>query len=201
MLLRDSYHKDVECLRQVFVLLLALLLLLGGCAAPSAPMELATDFRAQLCNAGGCSFQAEITAEYETYHTTFTLQCGYDTQTQQLTFSLLAPASIQDISGCVSADRKTVNFDNVSLQMPLLAAQQLAPVALPQVLAQSWASAYIAAAGSEQDYYVILYQNGYEAEALQVETWFSDGKPVYAAVWYEDVSQAGVKISNFSFRT
>ena len=65
-------------MRRIFAVLpvlLALAVLLGSCTAPTACMEEATAFRAALCNAGGCSFQAEITADHGDYTTTFTLQC------------------------------------------------------------------------------------------------------------------------------
>lgn len=187
-------------MRRIFAVLpvlLALAVLLGSCTAPAACMEEATAFRAALCNAGGCSFQAEITADHGDYTTTFTLQCRYDTQSGALDFTVAAPDSISGIAGTVDTDRKTVTFAATALETPLLAAEKLAPVALPQVLGESWAGSYIAQAGSDHAYTVVLYQNGYEDDTLQVETWFSEGAPVYASIWYDGVGQAGVQISDF----
>ena len=103
----------------VLPVLLALAVLLGSCTAPATCMEEATAFRAALCNAGGCSFQAEITADYSDYTTTFTLQCRYDTQSGALDFTVAAPESISGIAGTVDTDRKTVTFVATALETPL----------------------------------------------------------------------------------
>ena len=46
------------------VLMMCLCLLLGGCGGRSQGVSPAIAFRASLVQAGGCSFRAELTADY-----------------------------------------------------------------------------------------------------------------------------------------
>lgn len=182
------------------VCLLLLMSLLSGCLQGGQTMQDTMDFRARLQEAGGCSFEATVQAQYEGYADSFALDCSYDAGTDNLEFTVLAPTPIAGIAGQVARDRRTVTFADTALELELLAGERIAPVALPQVLAQSWAGSYIASAGRDRDYTVAVFQNGYEDDTLQIECWFSDGVPVYADVWYQGRCQAGVEITDFSFQ-
>ena len=188
-------------MRRGFAAILALMLCLSGCGGQPESMNEALDFRAQLLNAGGCSFTAEVAAQYEQYASKFVLQCRYDTETRQTQFEVIAPETVAGITGTVSENRQTVRFDDVALELELLADNKLAPVALPSILAQSWAESYIVSAGSDQDYEAVVYQNGYDQDELKVETWYQYGLPVYTDLWYQGVNEAEVTLSDFKFNT
>lgn len=180
--------------------LLLLLSLLTGCVGRNRELQETMEFRTRLQEAGGCSFHATVQAQYESYADAFTLQCSYAAAADTLDFTVLAPTPIAGISGQVAGDRQTVTFTDTALALELLADQQVAPVALPQILAQSWAVSYIEAAGTDRTYTTAVFQNGYEDDTLKVETWFLDGVPVYADVWYQGKCQAGVEITAFAFQ-
>lgn len=187
-------------MRRILTVTFMMAFLLCGCGSGSESMDAAVSFRSQLLNTGGCTFQAEVEAQYESYSSTFLLECQYDAATGCLNFTVLQPEAIADISGSIAEDRRTVSFTDTVLEMELLASDKLSPVALPQILAQSWAESYIASVGNDRDYTVAVFQNGYEDDTLKVETWFENGVPVYADVWYQGNQEAGVTISAFCFQ-
>lgn len=187
-------------MRRLVAVMVGFALLLCGCSAKNQSIDTAMAFRSKLLNAEQCTFTAQVEAQYEEYACVFTLQCAYRPADDTLDFTVQAPETIAGISGSVLDDRQTVSFDDTTLQMQLLAGEKLAPVALPALLAQSWASSYIDSGGKDRDYEIILYQNGYEQDTLEVETWFAQGLPVYADVWYEGIHQAGVTVSNVQFQ-
>lgn len=186
-------------MRRLIPLLLAIILL-SGCGGQSRQMQTVMEFRTRLQENGGCAFDATAAAQYTNYTSEFKLQCRYDTETKQLRFSVLEPELIEQISGVVGQDRRTVTFDTVAMELELLADERIAPLALPQILAQSWDSGYIVSAGTDRDYTVAVFQNGYEDDTLKIETWFENGVPVYADVWYQGRCQAGVDIESFYFQ-
>ena len=87
-------------MRRGFAAILALALCLGGCSGQTGSMNEALEFRAQLLNAGGCSFTAEVAAQYEQYASNFVLQCRYDAETGQTSFEVISPETIA-ASGCL----------------------------------------------------------------------------------------------------
>lgn len=178
--------------------MLAVCCLLGGCSGQSKQMQEVLAFRAMLLGGGGCSFQAEVEAQYDAYHSTFLLQCQYDAAADTLDFTVLEPESIAGITGQIAQDRRTLSFSDLALEMELLAEETVSPVALPQIISQSWAKSYIASAGTDRDYLVAVFQNGYEDDTIKIETWFEQGLPVWADVWYEGDCQASVRITEFT---
>lgn len=180
--------------------LLVVMLLLSGCQSQSRQMQTVMDFRTQLLENGGCSFDATVEAQYTHYVNEFVLHCDYDASEDRTTFTVLEPELIETVTGTVGPERGTVRFTDTGLALELLADGQLAPVALPQILAQSWASGYIVSAGTDRDYTVAVFQNGYEDDKIKIETWFENGVPVYADVWYQGQCQAGVDLGSFYFQ-
>lgn len=182
------------------LLLFVLPLFLSGCQGQSRQMQAVADFRTQLLQSGGCGFQATVEAQYDNYANEFVLQCAYHTADDTLSFSVLEPEPIASLSGTVGQNRKTVSFDDAALELELLADGRVAPVALPQLIAQSWAKGYILSAGQDREYTVAVFQNGYEDDTIKIETWFENGSPVYADVWYGEKCQAGIDLDSFYFQ-
>lgn len=186
-------------MRRIFPLLLAVMLLCG-CQNQSRQMQCVTEFRTQLLENGGCHFDAAVQAQYPQTVSEFVLACDYDAAADTTAFTVLEPELLDELSGTVGPERDAVQFADTALTLELLADGRLAPVALPQILAQSWASGYIVSAGADRDYTVAVFQNGYEDDTIKIETWFENGVPVYADVWYQGQCQAGVDLGSFNFQ-
>lgn len=177
--------------------ILGILVLLSGCAKPDA-MEEALAFRARVL--AGCSFRAAITADYDREALCFDLECRAD-ENGDLTFQILAPASIQGISGQILADSGKLTFDDFILGFPLLAEDRLSPAAAPGLFAQLWRSGYISLCGYEDNTIRMTAKSGFDAHALTLETWLdSENKiPIFAELCYNNQSVLRAAITEFQF--
>lgn len=182
------------------IVLLLLPALLCGCGKGEEKMQEALDFRAALLQAGGCRFSAEVTASYDDAVYTFSARCSSDEQ-GKAELEITAPESLAGLQATVDADRKQAAFDDIAVDFGLLAEERVAPVSIPSILTQTWASSYIESSGNADGAILVVYQNGYEADALKVETKFDREKsvPLCADVWYNESCIASVAITEFEF--
>lgn len=175
--------------------LLCCAVLLTGCSAKRDPTQKALDFRTSLMAAKGCSFTAEVTANYEDRVYQFTLGCEYEAGETKL--EVLAPEIIAGIKAHVQNGETKLEFEDVLLEFGKLANGYVSPVAVPWLLVQCWIGEYIAYAGPDGDQYRVTYLRGYNEEELAVDTWLRDGIPTYAEVAYDNVKCLSVIISDF----
>ena len=145
--------------------------------------------------AGGCSFTARIRADYGDRIYDFTM--AGNAGVEETSLEVLAPDYIAGISAVVSDDGTTLTFDGVELEFGRLANGLVSPVTAPWLLAQCWEQAYIAYSGSDGDQERVTYLRGYNEEEVAVDTWFSDGVPVYAEVTCENVRCLTIEITDF----
>lgn len=180
--------------------LVPLFLFASGCAA-AEPAQQPLSFRTALLQAGGCSFTAQVTADYEQTVSTFTLEADCDNETGA-SLCVSAPESISGIQAKVSQSAAYVQFEQTQLGLATLAEGTLAPLAAPYVLHQCWLGAYIDTTGSEQGLLRVTYRYGYEDEELIVDTWFSQQPlaPVRAQISYAGRTALYVTISNFTMQ-
>jgi len=155
--------------------------------------------RNKILSAAGCSFQAEITADYEDKVQVFTLSCKTDAQ-GNLTFSVAAPETISGISGSIDEKGGSLKFDHTMLAFPLLADGQLSPVSAPWLLMHCLRSGYIAACGQEDSLIRSTIHDSYAEDALQLEVWFdSELRPVQGEFVWDGRRILTVVVSNFLF--
>lgn len=179
-----------------WILTLALLML-PGCASEEKTLEPAICFRADLLNAGGCSFTAQVSADYDDLVYELTMTCTSDDQVTRITVT--DPSSISGITADIANATGTVTFDGMALDFGVLADGRLAPLAAPGIAVESWISAYIASAGEEDDSYRVCYENGYEDEKIIIDTWFTpEGKiPCYAELRTDSRCLVKLTITDF----
>lgn len=163
-------------------------------------MQEALTFRAALLQAGGCRFSAEVSASYDDAVYAFSAVCSSDEQ-GAVEMELTGPEPLAGLRATVDADRKLAKFDDIAVDFGLLAEERIAPVSIPSILAETWASAYIESSGNADGGIVVVYQNGYEADKLKIETKFDGEKsiPICADVWYNESCIASVAITEFEF--
>ena len=167
------------------VLMMCLCLLLGGCGGRSQGVSPAIAFRASLVQAGGCSFRAELTADYGDYVVPFALDC--ETEVNGPThFTVAAPETLAGITAAVDETGGTVTYDGLMMDFGLLANGRLAPAA--------------GAGGEEDGRFRATYEKDYEEKMLKVDTWFENGIPIYAEVCYNGQRILNLTISEFSLK-
>ncbi len=182
------------------VLMMTLCLSLTACSGADNLMQPALDVRAKLLEAGGCSFSADITADFGKTVCMFSADCSYTTD-GMTRVEITAPESIAGITATVSADGATVEFDGMLLDFGELAGGHVAPVAAPSILSLCWAGEYISSAGEEGENVLVTYLKGYDKEELTVLTRFSGqtGEPVSGEVIYDGNTVLSVAITAFSY--
>ena len=178
--------------------MMLLLLLFCGCKSTENNLQEAIDFRASLVQAGGCSFRAEITADFDDYVELFTVDCECDADgTTRLT--IVSPENLQGITATVTDRGGTITFDGLSVDFGLLADGNVIPAAAPAIAVVCWSSEYIASAGTEEDLYRVTYEKDFEQKRIRVDTYLKNGLPISSEICYNNQNILEMMISEFHF--
>ncbi len=154
------------------------------------------DLRAKLLS-HGCSFDAEITADYGDKIHTFSLFCEVDTL-GDLGFTVKDPDTIEGISGTISSDGGKLKFADTVLAFPLLADDQVNPISAPWLLLKTLQGGYLTSAGMDGEYLRLTIHDSYEEDALQLDIWLDgEDKPIRADILYDDRRILAVSVINF----
>ena len=178
---------------------MTLCLLLTGCAGADKTMQPALDLRAALLDAGGCTFTADVTADFGETTCSFTANCTYTPEKTRV--EICSPDVLAGIAATITDDGASIEFDGVVLELGQLAGGNLAPLAAPHILAACWAGEYIRSAGHEADGTRVTYLRGYEEEELTVETLLlDDGVPSSADISYGGTAAVSAAITDFTYQ-
>ena len=173
-----------------------LLSLLVGCKGEDRELDRAMALRAELL-AHGCSFDAEITADYGDKLYTFTLSCEGDAL-GNLGFTVKAPETIEGIAGTIAADGGKLKFEDTVLAFPLLADEQITPVSAPWLLLKTLQGGYLTSAGMDGEYLRLTVNDSYEEDALQLDIWLdSEDRPIRADILYDGRRILALSVLNF----
>lgn len=156
------------------------------------------DLRKSLIESNGCSFQAEIIADYSDVVYTFQLDCFVD-QNGMLQFSVNEPSSIAGISGCISGDLATLTFDDKVLAFPSLADGEITPVLAPWIFVKSLQSGYLAGCSEYDSGLQIFIDDCYDASPLRLEI-FTDSNlnPSKTEIVWQNRRILSINIRNFT---
>ena len=180
--------------------LLLLFLFLTGCSDGNQEMERAMTLRSRLLSAQGCSFDADITADYGDKVHTFSMSCQGNNK-GDLSFTVTGPETISGITGILSQDGGKLTFDDTALHFELLADKQLSPVSGPWVLLKTLRSGYLTSAGMEEELLRLTIDDSYEDDALQLDIWLNlEDIPIRAEVLYADRRILSMDITNFQIQ-
>ena len=178
--------------------LLTVVLFLFGCGASDSQMDRTIYLREKLLNCDGCSFTAEITADFGEKIYTFTLDCQGN-KDGSLAFEVQKPDTISGIQGILSANGgKTTFEEDRCVAFPMLAEGEITPVSGPWVLYTALCSGYILACGMEGDLLRMTLNDTYEDEALQLDVWLdSDDRPVTAEIFWKGCRVLTIRVTDF----
>lgn len=182
-----------------FLCLLPVLALLCGCSEKSELIDRAVALRMELLSAG-CSFDADITADYGDAVHAFSVSCTADSD-GNLGFTVTAPESIAGITGVVSCEGGNLTFDETVLTFPLLADDQLSPVSAPWIFLKTLRGGYLSSAGMEEELLRLTIDDSYEEDALQLDIWLNgENLPVRADILYDGRRILAMDVGNFQIR-
>lgn len=180
-----------------FILLSMLLCVLCGCKAENTQLNQAMEIRSALLSAKECHFTAEITADYGTELHQFMVDCQGNSQ-GNLQFTVTQPETIADISGTVSDSGGSLKFDDTILYFPLMAEKQLNPVSAPWIFLKTLRSGYITSACREGTLLHLTINDSYEEDALRVDIWIEEDRPVQADVLFDGKRILSLKIAEYT---
>lgn len=177
----------------------ALVLFLSGCASEESVLAPAIEFRAALVQAGGCTFHADVMADFDDTVQTFSMDCETDAD-GTTRWVITAPETIVGVTATVTDGGGTITYDGMAAEFGLLANGNVIPAAAPALTAQCWLSEYIAAAGEEDGQYRVTYEKNFDEKRLVLDTWFENGVPISAEVCYNQQRILELRLSDFSMK-
>lgn len=175
------------------------LLMLCGCSGKDAEIQRAIDLRMKLLNSG-CTFDAEITADYGDEVYEFSVSCEGDSE-GNLAFSVTEPESIAGITGLIDQEGGKLTFEDTALTFPLLADGQVSPVSAPWIFLKTLRGGYLSSAGIEGDLLHLTIDDSYEENAMQLDIWLNaENIPVRADILYDGCRILALTVNNFQIQ-
>ena len=180
------------------VLPIILILVLAGCSAGSSGgMETALQLRQEMSR--GCSFTAEITADYETSLQSFTLSCVADGQSG-VAFTVTAPKVIAGITGKMGSEGGELTFDDTAVSFSPLADGQLSPVSAPWVLVHTLVAGCITSCEERKEGVLLSIDDSYEENAMHLQISLDAGHmPKEAEILWRGRRILSMHIEDFHF--
>ena len=183
-------------MKRVFPLLLSLVFLCG-CGSGQQALDAGHQLRSDIIQADGCSFVAEITADYGDELYSFSMQCDFD-KDGTLVFCVLSPESISSITGKIDAGEGVLTFDDQMLAFSMLADGQITPVSAPWVMLKAVRCGYISACTAEKSGYYLQIDDRYIQDPLTVDLWIEpDGNISRGEFLWEGRRILTVQVSEF----
>ncbi len=161
-------------------------------------MAQAIAFRSELIARGGCSFCAEITADYGQEVQHFTLECDVDGE-GRVSFCVKEPDTIEGITGKTEGEKGSVTYDGLQLAFPLMVYDQISPVSAPALVAECWIKEFILSAGLSDAIYRVSYEKKIYGNDLLIDTYFEKDIPISAELCYNGYRIVNISITHFSF--
>lgn len=178
--------------------LLLVLVLLTGCSGQGAELDRAMALRAKML-AQSVTFDAVITADYGDKLYTFRAACEADAK-GAVRFTVVEPETIAGITGQISDAGGKLTFDEAVLSFPLLADDQLSPVAAPWVLIRTLRSGYLTSCAAEGGSLRLAVDDSYEEDALHLDIWLNENDlPSRCEILWQGRRILSVSVENFTF--
>ena len=144
-----------------------------GCQKTDSDISRALMLRNKLVASNGCSFQAEIVADYGEDIYTFTLECEFN-QLGDMTFRVNEPDVIHGIQGEVSENTGKLTFDDKVVAFQTMADGQLTPVIAPWLFIKTLRNGYINGCSNTDEGLFISVDDSFEENALHLNIWIDD---------------------------
>ena len=175
-----------------------MVLFFSGCEMENRPLNQAMIFREELLSSANCSFSAEVTADYGDSINRFSMDCIGDSA-GNLSFEVTQPESISGIRGMISAEGGHIEFEDHALYLPLLTDDLLTPASAPWIFLKTLRSGYITSACEEDARLRVTINDSYADDALMLDVWFEQEKPVRADILHEGKRILALNVDMFSF--
>lgn len=178
--------------------ILVAILFLFGCSQNNSELDKGLEFRQKLLASSGCSFDAEITADFGDKTYSFQLSCQGNSD-GSLAFTVQKPDTISGISGVLSAKGGQITFEeDRCVAFPMLAEGEISPVGGPWIVYNALRSGYILSCGMEENRLRMTLNDTYEEDAFQVDVWLDGGeRPDVAEILWKGRRVLTIQVINF----
>lgn len=177
--------------------LMVLLLCLTGCAGENKELQRGLSLRTALLKGAGCSFTAQVTADYGDKVYAFSMDCTGDSG-GNLTFTVTQPDTLSGIEGTVCDDGGRLTFAETALHFDLMADGLLSPVSAPWLLLKTLRSGCITSAGMDGPLLRLSIDDSYADDALHLDIWCDEENvPVKAEICWENRTLLTLAVINF----
>ena len=180
-----------------WIALVLAVVLLSGCGVHSGELDKVMELRSRLLTGQGCSFEAEITADYSDKTYTFTVAYTADNK-GDVTFVVHGPETIEGITGTISAEAGKLTFDDKALAFELLADGQVTPVSAGYLLVKTLREGYVRGCGTDGEQTQLLIDDSYQEDALHLDIRLNrENVPISAQILYKDRRFLSMEVKNF----
>ncbi len=174
-------------------------LFLGGCSGTTNEMDRAVSLRSKILAAEGCSFLANITADYVDKVYTFSLDCRME-KDGTVFFEVITPEEIEGIKGSITASGGKLTFDQQVLLFEPLADGELSPVGMPWIFMKTLRGGYIKGCDESDDGLYMQIDDSYAEDALHMEIWTDPQDiPVSAELIWQGRRVLSMTVEKFMF--
>ena len=178
---------------------LIICLLFSGCTSGTDAMDDALQFRRRLTESENYSFECTVTADYNDYIYSFSMQCNFDRQ-GNMEFSVLEPDTISGITGKMDSDGGKFTFDDQVLMFPMLADGYISPISAPWLISSIIRGGYIHSAVKTDNGLHFIYHDSFYEEPVQLEVFTdSSGNLKDAEILWQGRRILTLTVRNFSY--
>lgn len=155
------------------------------------------NLRNRLLQADSCSFETQITADYEDSIFTFAMCCTGDKQ-GTIEFTVTEPVSIAGISGTLAQEKGNLTFAETALEFPLLADEQVSPISAPWIFLKTLQGGYLTSAGTDGELVRLSIDDSFADNALHLEIWLNqEDVPVRSEILYQNRKIVSMDVRDF----
>ena len=176
-----------------------MVLVLCGCSQSDKDIEPALELRRRLHDSEGCSFEAEITADYGDSIYSFVMQCQVN-ENGNMRFAVREPKSISGITGNIRNEKGELTFDDKVLAFETIADDYITPVVSPWVMIRGISGGYITSCGEDAEYIRLSINDSYAEDALAMDLWLNDdGLPIFCEIYYKERRCMTIRVTEFTY--
>ena len=172
---------------------LIFILFFTGCGQNGTPRGMA--LRQRMNDSNGCAFTAEVRAYIEKEEYVFSLDCESG-NSDAVTFTVTAPASLSGITGNLSSGSGSLTFDGQALAFPMLAQGTMSPISSVLVLLHALRGGYLTDEGKEG----LTIDETYQGVPLRLSVTLNDeDMPAFAEIFQDGERILSLTLTNFRF--
>ncbi len=178
--------------------ILCVVFLISGCKSSGDALDRALSLRNRLLDSDGCTFHAQITADYGEKIYTFGMDCKTDKE-GNLKFSVTDPSTIAGITGKITTAGGAITFDDKVLAFQTMADGQVTPVTAPWLFIKTLRSGYLNGCTDGENGFEISIDDSYEEDALHLNILVENDLPVAGEIFWQGRRVLTLTVEEFTY--